>query len=542
MTELEDRRIRQFKIAVITGGFVVILILILMMISESQLRDWERYQENYQAILGDKAPAENTIRIRQIENPELQLVDRCPTCHIGLHDSRMTDQPLPLTLHSGKIFTSHDPEYYGCSTCHGGRGRALDIPHAHDQTVNNAFLPKNQTEAYCGKCHLTVFPAEFNLEGAKHLKNGRTVFQNNGCQGCHKIRGVGGILGPDLTDLGSRTLHSFDFRHIRGDRTISNWHREHLRRPREIVTGSIMPAFDIPEQKIDDLVIFLRGQFNPHFPLQYIALPMIREFKNERSAIPDNEIFSRLCAGCHGASGLPDSTKQILFPVPTLANPDFQAVASIDFIAFTLTEGRGGRYMNAWIPEVSGLFEEETQVLIAAVRSMRSEPPDINRIKRSTGSITAGENSFIDNCAMCHKSGEGTRLAPNILSDGFLTLATDTYILTNIINGRDNTAMPAWRSFSEQQLADLLVYLRSNQTGSMRPLPYMHIDGNVSRGDSLFYYRLQPVPWRDRCRGNRTGDTEPGLSANDRSGFYRRNPDLWSRPYGHVWPDRPRCQ
>jgi len=510
MTESDYTLTGHFKRAVIIGGCAVILVLLLMIISESGLRDWERFQEDYRSLLSDTLPDGGKIQIRQIERAELQLVDRCPTCHIGLYDSRLINQPLPLSSHPGDWFITHNPDNYGCSACHGGRGRALDIAHAHDTSINNPFLPSRQTWAYCGKCHLTIFPSDFSLTGADRLAAGRTIFLENGCQGCHRIRRVGGMHGPDLTDLGSRTLASFDFHNINGPYRIEIWHREHLRRPQDISTGSVMPAYHLRESDIDDLILFLRGQFRPRFPLRYIAMPMIREFKNERSEIAHDQLFSRLCSGCHGTGGMPDSTRTVPFYVPALANPDFQAVASRDYIAFTLTEGRSGRYMHAWTSEVSGLIASEILALMSSVRVMRPPGPDLNRIRRESGISGPGAELFSENCRMCHETGEGIRLAPNILSDGFLTLATDSYILANIVDGRANTAMPAWRTFSERQLADLLMYIRSQQIDPMRPLPAVQLNGNISRGDSLFYYSCS------RCHGeNGAGGIGPAILNRD---------------------------
>ncbi len=33
---------------------------------------------------------------------------------------------------------------------------------------------------------------------------GRILFTERGCSGCHAVRGVGGLVAPDLTHLGSR--------------------------------------------------------------------------------------------------------------------------------------------------------------------------------------------------------------------------------------------------------------------------------------------------------------------------------------------------
>jgi len=34
--------------------------------------------------------------------------------------------------------------------------------------------------------------------------NGRRLYESNGCAGCHIVRGSGGVLGPELTEIGAR--------------------------------------------------------------------------------------------------------------------------------------------------------------------------------------------------------------------------------------------------------------------------------------------------------------------------------------------------
>jgi mono/diheme cytochrome c family protein len=495
MKEIEISRLRQFKITVICSSIALIIIMILIITRETGRQDWKRYQEDYLAIVGHDEQEETDIRIRQIENADLQIADRCPTCHIGLYDQRMEEQPQPLTLHPGSWLSTHDPEIFGCSVCHGGRGRALETRHAHDRAINNPFLESDQINAYCGKCHLAVFQPDFELPGAEDLVAGRMIFIKKGCQGCHKLRGVGGILGPDLTGLGSRTLHSFDFRAVAGPHTISDWQRAHLQHPQQITSGSIMPTFFLPDKDMQHLILFLQGLFRPEFPLQYLALPVIREFKNERKEIASDQLFSRFCSGCHGSAGKNDSTCSVPFSVPTLSNHDFQAVASLDFIAFTITEGRSDRNMNAWTGDISGMRDSEIREIINVVRNMRSAGTDVRNIRAGNGNPQAGQKIFAENCAMCHAAGDGMRMAPNILSDGFLDLASDMYIIRNIVYGRPNTAMPSWRDFSGAALSDLLAFIRSGQKNSLRTPVSVRLTGSISRGDSIFHYTCS------RCHG-----------------------------------------
>src|SRR5271169_4964164 len=78
------------------------------------------------------------IRIRQIHVKDVDLVDRCESCHLG------TREPVVLTkaaMGGEAVFASHpnkellkihDPERFGCTPCHGGNGAALSsVEKAH---------------------------------------------------------------------------------------------------------------------------------------------------------------------------------------------------------------------------------------------------------------------------------------------------------------------------------------------------------------------------------------------------------------------------
>lgn len=73
-------------------------------------------------------------------------------------------------------------------------------------------------------------------------EHGAAVFQANGCQHCHRMNGVGGHKGPDLSDVGKRMPKSAM--------------RE------QIVHGSkVMPAFGdmLTAGQIKDLVAYLHS-------------------------------------------------------------------------------------------------------------------------------------------------------------------------------------------------------------------------------------------------------------------------------------------
>ncbi len=134
------------------------------------------------------------IRIRQIHVKDVDLVDRCESCHLG------TREPVAITKASmggEEVFTSHpnkellkihDPEKFGCTPCHGGNGAAVSsVEKAHG--YNKFWLwplhHKENIEAGCQQCHAK----EIVTEMADTLNQGREIFRLRGCMACHRYEG-----------------------------------------------------------------------------------------------------------------------------------------------------------------------------------------------------------------------------------------------------------------------------------------------------------------------------------------------------------------
>jgi nitric oxide reductase subunit C len=70
---------------------------------------------------------------------------------------------------------------------------------------------------YLTICVLVVFtsgqqnnhPMSVDVSNADRMEKGKTVWQQNGCVVCHSIYGLGGHLGPDLTNVFSRMGESY---------------------------------------------------------------------------------------------------------------------------------------------------------------------------------------------------------------------------------------------------------------------------------------------------------------------------------------------
>ena len=147
-----------------------------------------------ETIAGLQRGLENfDIKIRQIHIKDVDLVDRCESCHLG------TREPVTLTKANmgSAVFTSHpnkellkihDPERFGCTPCHGGNGVAVSsVTKAHG--LNKFWLwpmhHRENFEAGCQQCHVK----EIVTEMADNLNAGREIFRLRGCMGCHRYEG-----------------------------------------------------------------------------------------------------------------------------------------------------------------------------------------------------------------------------------------------------------------------------------------------------------------------------------------------------------------
>ena len=70
------------------------------------------------------------IDIRQINNPDAGIVDRCESCHTGIREpvvitaKDMGGKAVFVSHPEPELLQLHDPEKFGCSPCHGGNGMA----------------------------------------------------------------------------------------------------------------------------------------------------------------------------------------------------------------------------------------------------------------------------------------------------------------------------------------------------------------------------------------------------------------------------------
>ncbi len=143
-----------------------------------------------------------SYEIRQIHVPNGDLVDRCESCHLGIREP-ITITKASLVNEEGKedrfsrafvshpnttLLKIHNPETFGCSTCHNGNGRAttsVEKAHGYYKHWLWPLFKRENIEAGCQQCH----SKDMVLDYAPVLSAGKDLFQQKGCYACHRYEG-----------------------------------------------------------------------------------------------------------------------------------------------------------------------------------------------------------------------------------------------------------------------------------------------------------------------------------------------------------------
>ncbi len=105
------------------------------------------------------------------------------------------------------------------------------------------------------------------------LVEGKRLYRDLNCAYCHSIDGVGGIIGPDLTNVGSR-------------RTDPQWVSAFLKDPRTVFPGSLMPKLQLLDDEVTALTAYM------------LSLGAVPTYSSEAP-----KLFKDNCSFCHTIDG-----------------------------------------------------------------------------------------------------------------------------------------------------------------------------------------------------------------------------------------------
>lgn len=228
--------------------FAVASLLMFVALAISPVRhvfpEWKSIQKGYNRLAAERYQMGQDVRpvslgLRQIWNPQLDVVDRCTTCHLGVGQSMLRDAPEPFRAHPT---TPHALEEIGCTICHRGQGRATTVQAAHGATRHweSPMLPSYYVSGSCGSCHRESEPPE-----ARTVSEGRRLIERSACAACHSIPGFNLERQPaaDLSVIGSKVRPEWLYR----------W----LKNPFDYLPESRMPDFHLTDDEALALTSYL---------------------------------------------------------------------------------------------------------------------------------------------------------------------------------------------------------------------------------------------------------------------------------------------
>jgi mono/diheme cytochrome c family protein len=463
---------RKFYLWVSLLSGITLFLITLYVGYEEIFPEWKTYQVEYRNLLvekaGDAAAKERAkaldIRLQQIYLGDMGGVDRCTNCHLGVENPTMKDAKPPFKLHSGDYVKNHPPDRFGCTVCHNGQGRAIERNEAHgigkDTHWDRPIIPFEYIQSSCASCH------DFEMlkdQGGKKVVEGEILFREKGCMGCHKLSGVGGVLGKSLDGVGSQPVAYFPMRYVEGEKTIYAWMKEHFDDPRNIVQDSQMIP-NLGEEESDLLTTFVLSLRTEEMPKKYRRIsgtPFPRKAADNGEAL-----YKMYCIACHttGKESVFDPVFQR--SIPAIMNTAFLKVADDKVVKTIVEEGRANTQMTAWKEAAAGLKEEEIKRIIEYVGRERpqekSEPFPFSSFE---GNRNHGREIYEIRCTSCHgTNGEGG-VGLNLRNPVVQKELAPEFLAVTVRDGREGTPMAAFGKkgvgLSNQDIVDVVTYIRT---------------------------------------------------------------------------------
>ena len=310
-------------------------------------KDWRYYQRDFKQRVAEKFGDEKARTvpsgIQQIWVPELRRADRCITCHQATAWKGFESAENPWRTHPAEPLRAHPVERFGCTPCHGGQGWAIDTDAAHGQVAHweEPLLGSGLGEAYslaadkgallqmnCNVCHRY----DRETAGMDEINLAKKLVQDKGCRACHVINGRGGSIGPDLTFAGDKAPEQYDYGRLSGQKTAYAWHVAHLKDPRALVEGTVMPNFHFTTREAQALAMLTLSWRRSELPAAYAAGaprtdPQTAEerlLETQRETGPGAWFVKTGCFVCHSISAFDVKSPAQIGPDLSTAVEDVQ--------------------------------------------------------------------------------------------------------------------------------------------------------------------------------------------------------------------------
>ncbi len=322
------------------------------------------------------------LTVRQVVLPKIrddlnfasaQKVDRCTTCHLAIDMKGFENEKQPFRTHPrlDLILGSTSPHpinEIGCTSCHDGRGQAIDFTRAahtpqneeqkkeweakygwHEMHhVEEKMLPLQFTEAKCITCHKQT---EYVPRAAK-INKGIQTFRNASCYGCHRVEGWDHLRkpAPSLEKLKGKVTRDWFVKWIRDPKAFN----ERTRMPQVFHLSNMQtPEFrSYQEAEIFAVTDYVYENTDTYTP--NVSLP-------DGSSDRGKQLFGEIgCLGCHQMDDFPVEGRGRFG-----AGPDLSTVGS----KITRT------WLNSWLKNPKHYWDE---TIMPSLRLTNQEISDLS--------------------------------------------------------------------------------------------------------------------------------------------------------------------
>ncbi len=462
---------RFYSSLLLISGIALLTFSLLAAVREAS-PEWKGYQSRYMELfmeratgdfMREKALAVN-YGIRQIYLRDLDRIDRCTSCHLGVENPLMDGAETPFAQHSGDYLINHPVNEFGCTVCHYGQGRATNSKEAHGIDYgaywNYPVAPLKYIESSCAQCHGLKMLEE---SGARSVFIGERLFREKGCKGCHKLDGVGGILGKPLDGIGSQPKAYFPMRHIEGEKTTYTWLKEHFEDPRAVVPESQMRVVGMTQEEADHLTTYVLTIRTREMPRKYRRIE-----PQPPEEVTGEDLYRMYCVACHTTGE--HSVYDEIFgrTIPAVRNPAFLKVADNGQLKRFIEDGRPETQMTDWKADAAGLTNSEIDRIVEYLGQGRpDELPEPFELSIDSGNIESGRELYQVRCELCHgKDGKGGQRVLGIsLTNPVVQSADPQFLLLTVRDGRAGTPMVPFGEtglkLSDGEILDVVAYVRS---------------------------------------------------------------------------------
>lgn len=328
-------------------GMLLVLSTVLFTMNDRE-HEWRYYQQDFRAQIAEKfgeAKADAVpAGLQQIWVPGLGRADRCITCHQGVSWPGLEQAEEPYRTHPPGLLKQHPIQQFGCTSCHGGQGWAVDVEPAHgpvahwEEPVLGGALGEEYSivddkralmQMNCNVCHRY----ERETKGADFINLGKQLVREKGCRSCHVINGRGGSIGPDLTYVGDKAAEQYDFGRLSGQKTAFAWHVAHFKEPKALVPDTVMPNFNLSTKQAQALAMLVMSWRRSPVPAQFVAgvprtdpqTPAEIEEERRMKTGPGAWFVTTGCSTCHSVSVWGVKSAAQIGPDLSIAVEDVQA-------------------------------------------------------------------------------------------------------------------------------------------------------------------------------------------------------------------------